>query len=86
MCNSCSNSTLTNVTFSGNSAQSGGGMYNDDGSPTLTNVTFSGNSARSAGIIMFNRELSSQTLTSVTFSGNSSQIGGGISNLEQTSR
>ncbi len=42
-----SSPTLTNVTFSGNSASSdGGGMFNwISSSPTLTNVTFSGNSA-----------------------------------------
>jgi len=46
MYNSSSNPTLTNVTFSGNSATFGGGMYNNNNSnPTLTNVTFSGNSA-----------------------------------------
>ena len=45
-----SSPTLTNCTFSGNSADSGGGMYNYDGSsPTLTNCTFSGNSADSGG-------------------------------------
>ena len=42
-----SNPTLTNVTFSGNSAvATAAAMFNDDDSnPTLTNVTFSGNSA-----------------------------------------
>ncbi|MCX6036272.1 MAG: hypothetical protein NTV38_15085, partial [Chloroflexi bacterium] len=41
MFNSSSSPTLTNVTFSGNSAMMyGGGMYNGNGSPTLTNVTF----------------------------------------------
>ena len=45
-----SSPTVTNCTFSGNSAMtSGGGMYNDDSSPTLTNCTFSGNSASSDG-------------------------------------
>jgi hypothetical protein len=52
MCNlKNSNPTLTNCTFSGNSAESeksfsgGGGMFNLESSPTLTNCTFSGNSA-----------------------------------------
>ena len=36
---------LTNCTFTGNSANYGGGMYNYSGSPTVTNCTFSGNSA-----------------------------------------
>ena len=38
-----SSPTLTNVTFSGNSARWGGGMNNDSSSPTLMNVTLSGN-------------------------------------------
>ena len=46
-----SSSTLTNCTFSGNSASySGGGILNSFGSsPTLTNCTFSENSAASGG-------------------------------------
>ena len=39
---------LTGVTFSDNSAGSGGGMNDYEGSPTLTDVTFSGNSAAPA--------------------------------------
>ncbi|HUU83197.1 MAG TPA: right-handed parallel beta-helix repeat-containing protein, partial [Phycisphaerae bacterium] len=74
--------TLTNVTFSGNSATYGGGMYNDDrSSPTLTNVTFSGNSAASSGGGMYNWVDSSPTLTNVTFSGNSASRGGGMYNV-----
>ena len=51
MHNYLSNSpTLTNVTFSGNSAEYGGGMANvNSSSPTLKNVTFSGNSAIEGG-------------------------------------
>ncbi|MDZ7704660.1 MAG: choice-of-anchor Q domain-containing protein [Trueperaceae bacterium] len=72
MYNLSSSPTLTNVTFSGNTASnSGGAMYNyDSSSPTLTDVTFSGNLARFGGA-MFNYA-SSPTLTNVTFSGNSS--------------
>ena len=56
MYNDTSSPTLTNVTFSGNSATSdGGGMYNyASSSPTLTNVTFSGNSATDYGGGMYN--------------------------------
>jgi hypothetical protein len=42
-------SSFTNVTFSGNSADRGGGMLTNGGSATLTNVTFSGNTATSGG-------------------------------------
>jgi hypothetical protein len=54
--------TLTNVTFSGNSAEAGGGMYNAAVSgATLTNVTFSGNSASSGGGGMYNTYFSNVT-------------------------
>ncbi len=69
--------TLTNVTFSANSATNGGGgMFNTEGSPTLTNVTFSGNSATNGGGI-YNSSTSSPTLTNVIFSGNSASSNGG---------
>ena len=81
--------TLTNVTFSGNSAGFGGGMLNDGynagvSSPTLTNVTFSGNQAIDHGGGMYNNGInggtSSPTLTNVTFSGNQASVGGGMYN------
>jgi len=79
MYNSYGNLILTNVTFSGNSAQSyGGGMYNYGGDPTLTNVTFCGNSASGHGGGMYND--GNSTLTDVTFSSNSAYAGGGMSN------
>ncbi|MFN0111327.1 MAG: choice-of-anchor Q domain-containing protein [Blastocatellia bacterium] len=59
---------------------SGGGMYNDSGSPTLTNVTFSDNSARLYGGGLLN-DSSSPTLMNVTFSGNSAVQGGGMFNF-----
>ncbi len=74
-----SSSTVTNVTFSGNSATTGGGMFNYSSSPTVTNVTFSGNSATTGGG-MYNA-IANPTLTNVTFSGNSAtQYGGGMYN------
>lgn len=49
------NPSLTNVTFSANSAEVGGGMYNEDLSNSqLTNVTFFGNSAELAGGGIYN--------------------------------
>jgi predicted outer membrane repeat protein len=44
-----SSPTLTNVVFSGNTANTGGGMGNYASHPILTNVTFSGNTASSGG-------------------------------------
>ena len=78
MYNSGGSPTLTNCTFSGNSANSsGGGIYNSGGSPSLTNCTFSGNSAGSGGGIYND---SSLTLINCTFSGNSAGSGGGMFN------
>ena len=77
-----SNPTLNNVTFSGNSADWGGGMVNENSNPTLSNVTFNGNSAYIAGGGMLNNA-SKPTLTNVTFSGNSANTsGGGIYNVD----
>ena len=79
MYNSSSSSpTLTNVTFTSNSAASyGGGMANlNSSSPTLTNVTFTNNSA-SYGGGMFTRDYSSPSLNDVLFMNNSAGGGGG---------
>jgi predicted outer membrane repeat protein len=81
MVNDQSSPTLTNVTFSGNSAVDyGGGLDNyDESSPTLTNVTFSGNSAPIGGGL-FNTEGSNPSLTNITFTGNTANDGGGMYN------
>lgn len=71
MYNSSGSPTLTNVTFSSNSATWGGGMVNfNNSNPTLTNVTFMGNSASNFGGGMYNSN-SNPILTNVTFSENS---------------
>jgi len=75
--NLSSNPTLTNVTFSGNSAHSGGGMYNSGSSPTLTNVTFSGNSATFSGGGLVNASSSNPIITNSILYGDT---GGEISN------
>ena len=67
--------TLTNITFSGNSAFNGGGMTAYNASPTLANITFSGNSATDGGGIYY--EGGGGTLVNVTFSGNSAVNNGG---------
>jgi surface protein len=87
MFNRNSSPTVTNCTFSGNSANwggsdgagAGGGMFNYDSNPTVTNCTFSGNLAYYGGG-MENYMYSSPTVTSCTFSGNSANWGGGMSN------
>ena len=75
---------LTNVTFSGNLADSGGAMFNwgvyGFSSPALTNVAFSGNSAIRNGGAMYNYGYlgnSSPIFTNVTFSGNYAGKDGG---------
>ncbi len=74
-----SSPTVTNCTFSGNTADYGGGMYNwDNSNPMVTNCTFTGNSA-SAGSGMLNNS-SSPTVTNCTFSGNTAESGGGMYN------
>ncbi|MDZ7720248.1 MAG: choice-of-anchor Q domain-containing protein [Balneolaceae bacterium] len=85
MYNNAGSPTLSNLTFSGNSAEYGGGMYNNDSSsPTLSNATFSGNSASESGGGVFNVE-SSPTLANVTFSENSAHSGGGMANVVSSS-
>jgi hypothetical protein len=70
--------SLTGVTYSGNSAEYGGGMHNHRGSPTLMGVTFCDNAAEFYGGGIFND--GDLTLTGVTFSGNSAEDGGGTYN------
>jgi len=76
--------SLINVTFSGNSAGSGGAMYNrgnNNGmsSPSLSDVVFAGNSADFGGAMLNYGYYgtSSPTLANVTFSGNSAVGWGG---------
>ena len=85
MYNEGSSPTVSNCTFSGNSALfivsigDGGGMYNWNSSPTVTNCTFSGNEAGGSGGGMMNMT-STPTVTDCTFSGNSAYQGGGMYN------
>jgi CSLREA domain-containing protein len=69
--------TVTNSTFSGNSAgDSGGAIFNESGSTLrVTNSTFSGNSAGDSGGGIYNG--GTLTVTNSTFSGNSASTQGG---------
>jgi hypothetical protein len=78
MFNYASSPTLTNCTFTTNSAFGGGGMNNYQSSPTLTNCTFTSNSADYGGG-MYNTS-SSPILTDCTFTSNSATYGGGMYN------
>jgi hypothetical protein len=81
MYNENSSPTLTNITFTGNSAAYGGGMYNLISSPTLTNITFSGNSISysDGGGGMYNEHTSNPQIRNTIFWGNT---GGQIFNYE----
>jgi len=75
--------TVTNCTFSGNTAYYyGGGMRNFNGSPTVNNCTFSGNTAEYRGGGMYNYNnggpSGSPTVTNCAFSGNTADSGGGM--------
>ncbi len=73
--------TVSNSTFSGNSASYGGGIDNhDSGTVTVSNSTFSGNSAtKRAAASTYNR--GTVIVSNSTFSGNSAtDYGGGIDN------
>ncbi len=78
---------LTHVTFEGNAAFNGGGMYNDNGTNlTMIDVTFSGNVSSSDGGGMSNNLNSSPTLTNVTFFANTAvDQGGGLYNITDSS-
>ncbi len=88
MYNRSSNPTLTNVTFSNNSAfWQGGGLYNDNSNPVLTSVTFSGNSitkipAPFNGGGIYNYNNSSPTLKNVIIA--NSPTGGDCVNASST--
>jgi len=77
--------TVTNCTFSGNTASIGGGMYNCDGATTVTDCVFNGNTARSSGGGIYDYRCSSD-ITSCTFSGNtvSNGDGGGMSSPDDS--
>jgi len=84
---SYSRPSLTDVTFSNNTAARGGGLYTQNASPTLTRVVFSNNTATSgAGGGMNNQTLtlsdapSLPSLTDVTFNNNTANGGGGMYN------
>ena len=77
MYNEGSSPTVTNCTFSGNTADYwGGGIYNDYSSPTVTDCIFTGNTADYGGG-MYNYYGSSPTVTDCTFNNNPANWNGG---------
>ncbi len=75
--------TVSNCTFSGNTAGgAGGAIFNDAGTLTVNNSTFSGNTSGpgGAGGGIFNNVGAQLTVNNSTFSGNTAAYGGGIYN------
>ena len=87
MCNEgYSSPTVSNCTFTGNSAYYGGGMSNrKNSSAKVTGCTFSDNLAYNYGGGMHNMFSSSPMVTKCTFSGNSASAGGGMYNYDYSS-
>jgi hypothetical protein len=76
--------TISNCTFTENSAYYGGGMDNYNSSPIVEGCTFSGNSANDRGGGMCNDD-SSPIVNNCTFTDNSAQYGGGMRNGDESS-
>ncbi|MFI5459893.1 MAG: beta strand repeat-containing protein [Isosphaerales bacterium] len=72
--------TITNTTFTGNSALYGGAIYTRNGFLTLTGDTFSSNSATAESGAIDNWAGGTVTVTDDTFTGNSAPYGGAIGN------
>ncbi len=62
-----------------NAEKSGGGMYNNAGSPTVRYCKFTGNAANHFGGGMFNYQGSSPTVINCSFTANTAFDGGGMS-------
>ena len=67
--------TITDSTFSGNSASMFGGVVVNQGTATITSSTFTGNETKSGGVIY--NQGGTVTITGSTFSGNSADENGG---------
>ena len=77
--------TVTNCTFSGNTASRGGGMFNAASSPSVANSAFTGNGATLVGGGMANYS-SSPTVNNCIFGGNvCDDYGGGMANYNTSS-
>ncbi len=72
-------STITNVTFANNTANSNGGaVYNYQTTLTITNSTFVSNSAPTGGGGAIKNDTGTLIVSNSTFSGNSADTGGAI--------
>jgi len=82
-CKDSNDLTVTNCTFSNNSAREGGAVCNYSYSyPKITNCIFTGNTAVNYGGGILNWNYSDANVTNCIFSGNSAGYGGGIENWQ----
>jgi predicted outer membrane repeat protein len=79
---SCMNLTISNCTFTGNSACSGSTIQNWYSDSSITDSSFAGNAAFDGGIMQ--NWFSELTITNCLFTGNASQQGCAIQNYECT--
>ncbi len=78
MLNIRSSPQINQVSFSGNFARFGGGMFNRENShPEMSQVSFSGNFAVDRGGGMYNSNSTRPEISQVSFSGNSAAFNGG---------
>ncbi|WP_447637862.1 MBG domain-containing protein [Flavobacterium microcysteis] len=77
MVNVASSATISDCTFSTNSAGYGGAMFNDNSPVTISNSTFTSNTAATNCGAVFNAYSSHSTITNSTFTGNTASNWGG---------
>ncbi len=77
---------ITNCRFVGNSANAGGGMFNNNASsPVVTSCSFALNNVDGNGGGIYNFNSSFPVITNCSFWGNKATSGGGLLNLNSTS-
>ncbi len=69
--------TITNCTFTGNTAEYDAGVIYNEDNVTITNCTFTGNSGHDGGVM---HDEDQSTITNCNFTGNSAYEGGAIYN------
>jgi hypothetical protein len=80
MYNNAGSPTLTDITFSANSAAYGGGLFNHTSNPALNHITFAENYASQNGGGMYNYLSSPTLIHSIFYSNDASLNGGGMDN------
>jgi CxxC motif-containing protein (DUF1111 family) len=85
ICIKDSTATVSDCTFTGNSAQDGGGAHNNNSVTTFTNTQFDSNTATSdGGGLNTAFKNANATVNNCTFTANAANRGGGITVLQST--